>query len=93
MTAVPSTGIAPSTLAGQLAEFGASLTLEQVPAAVLAHAKMLTLDTLGAALAGVPTAEGQAAIRAVRTLAAPDGPSTLWGTALRTTRAGGAGSR
>jgi 2-methylcitrate dehydratase PrpD len=81
---------APRTLAGHLAEFGASLTLEQVPAAVVAHAKMLTLDTLGAALAGVPTAEGQAAIRAVRTLAAPDGPSTLWGTALRTTRAGAA---
>lgn len=90
MTAVPSTGTATKTLAGQLAEFGVSLRLDQVPAAVLAHAKILTLDTLGAALAGVPTAEGQAAIRAVRTLAAPDGPSTLWGTAHRTTRAGAA---
>ena len=86
----PSTGTAPTTLSGRLAEFGASLTLEQVPAAVISHAKLLTLDTLGAALAGVPTVEGQAAIRAVRTLAAPGGPSTLWGTAQRSTRAGAA---
>jgi 2-methylcitrate dehydratase PrpD len=86
MTTMPPTG-AP-TLSGQIAEFGASLTLERVPAAVISHAKLLTLDTLGAALAGVPTAECQAAIRAVRTLAAGDGgPSTVWGTVLRTTRA------
>jgi 2-methylcitrate dehydratase PrpD len=90
MTAVSRDASAQPALSERLAEFGASLTLEQVPAAIIAHAKLLTLDTLGAALAGVPTAEGQAAIRAARTLAAADGPSTVWGTALRTTRAAAA---
>ncbi len=84
-------GVESATLSTQLAAFGASLTLEQVPAAVVAHAKLLVLDTLGAALAGVPTAEGGAAIRAARTLAAGDGaPCTIWGTRDRTTRAAAA---
>lgn len=94
MTAVPRAANEQPTpmpaLSERLAEFGVTLRLGQVPAAVVAHAKLLTLDTLGAALAGVPTAEGQAAIRAARTLAPVDGPSTVWGTALRTTRAAAA---
>jgi len=81
-----STGRAPATLGARLAEFAAALTLEQVPAEVVTHAKLLTLDTLGAALAGVATAEGQAVVRAARTLAGAEGSSTVWGTPLRTTR-------
>jgi 2-methylcitrate dehydratase PrpD len=77
----------PAGLSAHLAEFAASLTLKTVPSAVVAHAKLLTLDTLGAALAGVPTSEGRAAVRAVRWLAIEDGgPCTVWGTPLRTTR-------
>jgi 2-methylcitrate dehydratase PrpD len=76
-----------TSLSAHLAEFAASLTLRQVPPDVVAHAKLLTLDTLGAALAGVPTLEGRAAIGAVRWLAIQDGgPCTVWGTPVRTTR-------
>jgi 2-methylcitrate dehydratase PrpD len=79
--------IATASLSAQLAEFAAALTLEQVPSGVVAHAKLLTLDTLGAALAGVPTAEGRCAIQAARTLAGQDGgPCTIWGTSMSTTR-------
>ena len=77
----------PATHSARLAEFAAALTLGRVPPAVVAHAKLLTLDTLGAALAGVPTEEGRCAIQAVRTLAGQDGgPCTVWGTSVRTTR-------
>jgi 2-methylcitrate dehydratase PrpD len=79
-------GASTTTLSGRLAEFSASLTLEQIPAAVLAHAKLLTLDTLGAALAGVATAEGGATLRAIPALAGAGGPATVWGTPVRTAR-------
>jgi 2-methylcitrate dehydratase PrpD len=82
-----STSLGPATLSGHLAEFGTGLTLDRVPAEVVAHAKLLTLDTLGAALAGVSTAEGRATIAAIRQLAASDtGPCAVWGTSLRTGR-------
>jgi 2-methylcitrate dehydratase PrpD len=67
-----------------LAAFGSELELSRVPEAVIAHAKLLLLDTLGAALAGVDTAEGRAAMAAAREIGGERGPATLWGTAGRT---------
>jgi len=76
-----------SSLSGALAAFGVELELSRVPAPVVAHAKLLLLDTLGAALAGVDTAEARAVIRAAREVGGETGPATLWGTVARTTRA------
>jgi 2-methylcitrate dehydratase PrpD len=87
--AAPSTASG-RTLSGALAAFGADLTLARVPAPVVAHAKLLLLDTLGAALAGVDTAEGRAVIEAARAVGGESGPATLWGTAGRTSRAAAA---
>ncbi|MHB8730787.1 MAG: MmgE/PrpD family protein [bacterium] len=78
------------TLSGALAEFGHMLRLEAVPSAVTAHAKLLLLDTLGAALAGVDTAEGRAVAAAARRFAGERGPCAVWGTRARTTRAAAA---
>jgi 2-methylcitrate dehydratase PrpD len=78
------------SLSGALAAFGTDLTLERVPAPVVAHAKLLLLDTLGAALAGVDTAEGRAVLDAAHAVGGDSGPATLWGTARRTTRAAAA---
>lgn len=83
-------GVAVETLSGALAAFGVELELARVPAPVVAHAKLLLLDTLGAALAGVDTAEGRAAIAAAREFGGETGPATVWGTAARTTRAAAA---
>jgi 2-methylcitrate dehydratase PrpD len=79
-----------ATLSAALAEFGHGLRLAAVPAEVVAHAKLLLLDTLGAALAGVDTAEGKAAAAAARAFAAARGPCTVWGTPMRSTRAAAA---
>ena len=82
--------VAVETLSGALAAFGVELELDRVAAPVIAHAKLLLLDTLGAALAGVDTAEGRAAIAAAREFGGEAGPATVWGTAGRTTRAAAA---
>jgi 2-methylcitrate dehydratase PrpD len=81
---------APATLSGALAEFAAGLRWEEVPEAVRAHARLLLLDTLGAALAGVHTAEGRATIEAARWFGGETGPAGIWGTSARTTRAAAA---
>ncbi len=78
------------TLSAALAEFAHRLDLAAVPAPVTAHAKLLLLDTLGAALAGVETAEGRAVTAAVRRFAGGRGSCTVWGTPVRTTRAAAA---
>jgi len=85
----PDAAGAPS-LSGALAAFGVGLELPRLPAAVVAHAKLLLLDTLGAALAGVDTAEGRAVTLAAREFGGESGPATLWGTTARTTRAAAA---
>ena len=79
-----------ATLSAALAEFGHRLNFAAVPAPVTAHAKLLLLDTLGAALAGVETAEGRAVTAAARRFAAGRGPCAVWGTPVRTTRAAAA---
>jgi 2-methylcitrate dehydratase PrpD len=73
-----------------LATFGDDLELGQVPGPVVAHAKLLLLDTLGAALAGVDTDEGRAVIEAAGAAGGETGPATIWGTTHRTSRAAAA---
>ena len=75
------------SLSESLAAFTAELTLERVPAEVVHHARLLLLDLLGAALAGVETEEARAMLAAARAFGPVDGPCTVWGTARRTTPA------
>lgn len=63
-----------------LAAFCANLSATDAPARVRRRAALHLLDTLGAALAGTCSTE----FRAVRSLAAPDGPALLLGTGQRT---------
>ncbi len=77
-------------LAAQLADHGCRLSLDQVPHDVLAHARHLLLDLIGAALAGVDTPEVLAAVRAVRMMNPAGGPCTIWGTSRRIAPAGAA---
>lgn len=63
-----------------LAAFCAGLTLDALPERVAHRGRLHLLDTLGAALAGTRSAE----FRAVRTLAAPDGPAMLLASTRRT---------
>jgi 2-methylcitrate dehydratase PrpD len=81
-TARPAGAVAP-TLAGTLAEFVVGLRWDALPDAVVAQAKLLLLDTLGAALAGVHTAEGRAVRDAARWLGGTAGPAGIWGTTGR----------
>jgi len=77
------------TLSGRLAQFVAGLRYEDLPAEVTARAKSAVLDTLGAALAGIGTAEGERALAALR-LCAPGDLATVWGTRVRSTVPGAA---
>jgi len=74
-------------LSAILSQFIADVRLDEVPDHTVTHTKLLLLDTLGAALAGVETADGKAMIRAARHFGAEGGPSTVWGTPMRNTRA------
>ena len=76
-----------ASLSEALAGFTADLALERVPADVVRHARLLLLDLLGAALAGVETEEARAMLAAARAFGPADGPCTVWGTARRTTPA------
>ncbi len=73
-----------------MARFVAGLNLEQVPADVTAYARLLTLDLLGAALAGVDTVESRAMMSAAEGFAPASGPCAIWGTARTTTAAAAA---
>jgi 2-methylcitrate dehydratase PrpD len=75
------------TLCETLAEFAAGLRWDALPDPVVAHAKLLLLDTLGAALAGVHTDEGRAVREAARWFGGEDGPAGIWGTMARATPA------
>ena len=54
------------TLTGHLARFVSDLRYEDLPAAVVQRAKSALLDTLGAALGGVGTVEGDRALAAMQ---------------------------
>ena len=65
------------SISDRVADCSVSFDLEDAPTATIAHAKLLLLDLLGAALAGVETAEGRAVISTVKTLGA-GGPASVW---------------
>ncbi len=73
-----------------LAGFVADLELSRVPDDVVAYARVLTLDLLGAALAGVETDEARSMISAAQGFAPTDGPCAIWGTPHTTTAAAAA---
>jgi 2-methylcitrate dehydratase PrpD len=77
------------TLTGQLSRFVSDLQYEDLPAAVVQRAKSALLDTLGAALGGVGTAEGDRVLAAMRDCALGD-KASCWGTRTRSTVPGAA---
>lgn len=67
----------------ELASFGASLRIEALPSEVTEKAKLHILDTLGAAIAGMASAEASACLQTFE-LQAWDGRAPLvWGTPLQ----------
>jgi 2-methylcitrate dehydratase PrpD len=62
----------------RLARFVSSLGYDDLPASVVAKAKIHIADTLGAALAGARSNEFAISVKSLR----PDGPVRLWGTGL-----------
>ena len=70
------------TLTGRLGAFVAGLRYEDLPADVAGRAKSAVLDTLGAALAGAGTEEGDRALAALA-ICAPGDLCTVWGTRAR----------
>ena len=70
-----------------LAGFVAGLDLARVPDDIVAYARVLLLDLLGAALAGVDTAEARAMLLAAEGFAPNAGPCAIWGTSRTTTAA------
>jgi 2-methylcitrate dehydratase PrpD len=75
----------PPGCALELARGVDALNFDLLDAEVVSHARHLLLDLLGAALAGVDTAEAQAAVRAANVLSAEGGRCTIWGTVSRAT--------
>lgn len=77
------------TLSGHLAAFVAGLRYEDLPAEVVARAKSAVLDTVGAALGGVGTDEGDRALAALA-ICAPGDLCAVWGTTMRSSVPGAA---
>ena len=73
-----------------LAGFVANLDLTDVPDDVAGYARVLMLDLLGSALAGVDTEETRAMLEAARGFAPTSGPCGIWGTPGTTTAAAAA---
>ena len=73
-----------------LAAFTADLELDDVPDDVVRYARVLMLDLLGAALAGVDTDETRAMLEAAACFAPTAGPCGIWGTTRTTTAAAAA---
>lgn len=65
------------SISGNIADYAVSFNLDTVPSEVIAYSKMLLLDLIGAALAGVKTDEGQAAIRTIKALGG-SGSASIW---------------
>ena len=83
----PEADLSPSEV---LAGFTAVLDLAEVPDDVVRYARVLMLDLLGAALAGVDTEETRAMLKAAEGFAPSAGPCGIWGTTGTTTAASAA---
>jgi 2-methylcitrate dehydratase PrpD len=70
------------TASESLAQYGVSLSWEDIPDEVIRYAKLLLLDLIGAALAGTETEEVQRSRAALNLFGSTCGPSTVWGTAV-----------
>ena len=76
------------TLTGALARFGAAFSLDDVPEDDRHYAKLLLLDLLGCALAGLDTEEARIARRAGRALSPGGGANAAIGKNRRVLRGG-----
>lgn len=70
-------GASSTSISDRIAEYAVSFTLDDVPAPTVAYAKTLLLDLLGAALAGVDTDEGRAAISTIKAFGS-GGAASVW---------------
>src|SRR5688572_2316251 len=68
-----------ATISGRMAEYAATLRYEDLPHDVRRLARLVLLDTLGCALAGVGTDEVQRIRRAIAAAGGP-GDARVWGT-------------
>jgi 2-methylcitrate dehydratase PrpD len=73
--------VPPTSTARRFARFVTGLSLDRVPASVVARASLLALDTLGNALAAVPDDFGRAAIRTAERLGGPPESTVIGGKA------------
>ena len=67
----------------KLARYGAELRYEDIPAEVLQRAKLLTLQTLGVALAAVNSETGASAVALGKKLGSAANEATIWGDGSR----------
>lgn len=70
-------GVASQSISGRIADYAVSFSLDDAPATVIEHSKILLLDLLGAALAGVETDEGRAAVKTIKALSG-GGRASIW---------------
>lgn len=82
LPATPAPAPAGDAVAARLAAHAAALRFEQLPAEVVARAKVFILDTLGVGVAGA-TAQGAAAVLAAAARWGGGAEATVWGTAAR----------
>jgi len=74
----------PKTISGNIADHVASFSLADTPDDVVDAAKLLFLDLLGAALAGVDTEEGLAAVHLIKAVGS-GGRASVWRAGIATT--------
>ena len=70
-------------MSGSIADYAVSFDLESAPSEVIEYSKLLLLDLIGAALAGVETDEGQRAIMTIQALGV-GGTSSVWRSGIAT---------
>ena len=71
------------SMSGKIADYAVSFGFDNAPAIVVENSKMLLLDLLGAALAGVETDEGRAAIKTIKALGG-GGRASVWRNGMTT---------
>ena len=72
--------LTPTTYTQELSEYAEQLSYEDIPPEVVERAKMILLQTIGAALAAKETPIAEKAVKMAREAnGGPGGPATVWG--------------
>lgn len=79
-------GVASESFSGRIADYAVSFRFDDAPTAVIEHSKTLLLDLLGAALAGIETDEGRAAVKTIKALGS-GGRASVWRNQMTTSPA------